>query len=219
VEGTFWSRAITAVTPGATRSGRSERAGASERPVRPRPDQAASVQIQFDRGEPVAINGVAMPLVELSATLGTIAGVHDIGRVDATRELAGSTSRRTDEAPAAVVLHTAHRALQRAVTTLDTDRVSRFVALQYVNLVGRGLWFTPLREGLDAYVERIQEQVTGNVRVELFEGNCKVLGCQTPARVYARASPRHGAPIRVRGARPLQNLRGSQGARRAKGLV
>jgi argininosuccinate synthase len=123
------------------------------------PDQTASVELTFDRGVPTAINGVAMAFVELVASLGTIAGAHDV---------------------AALVLQTAHGELQRLVTSGDTDRFSRIVSLQYADVVRHGLWFTPLREALDAYVEKIQERVTGLIRLELFKGGCRVVDRRSP---------------------------------------
>ena len=86
------------------------------------PDEAAYVEMTFERGVPTAINGVAMPLVELIASLGTIAGAHGVGRIDMVENrLVGIKSREIYEAPAAVVLHMAHKELQRMVTTRDAD--------------------------------------------------------------------------------------------------
>jgi argininosuccinate synthase len=123
---------------------------------------------------PTAINGVAMPLVELVASLGTIAGAHGVGRIDMV-ELAGIKSREIYEAPAALVLHMAHKELQRMVSTKDAARFSRAVSLQYADIVYNGLWFTPLREALDAYVSKVQERVGGVIRLKLFKGDCRVV--------------------------------------------
>ena len=132
------------------------------------PAEAAYVEITFERGVPTAINGVLMPLVELIASLGTIAGAHGVGR------------GIFYEAPAAVVLHTAHRELQRMVTAREAGRFSRVVSGEYTDVVCNGLWFTPLHEALDAYVEKIQERVTGVVRLKLFKGDCRVAGRKSP---------------------------------------
>jgi argininosuccinate synthase len=141
------------------------------------PDDPASVELAFERGVPVAINGVAMPLIDLIASLGTIAGAHGVGRIDMVENgLLGVKSRRVYEAPAAVVLHAAHKELQKLVTTRDLDRIARIVSLQYADLVYNGLWFTPMREALDAFVEKVQERVTGAVRLRLFKGDCRIVG-------------------------------------------
>src|SRR5207253_11118554 len=110
------------------------------------PAQAAYVEMTFEAGVPTAINGVAMPLVELIASLGTIAGAHGVGRIDMVENrVVGIKSREIYEAPAAVALHAAHAELQKLVTTRDVDRFARTVSIQYADIVYSGLWFTPLR--------------------------------------------------------------------------
>ena len=152
------------------------------------PDQPAYVEISFERGVPMAINGVAMPLLDLIASLGTIAGAHGVGRIDMVENrLVGIKSREVYEAPAAVVLHAAHKELQKLVTMKDLDRLSRLVSLQYADIVYNGLWFTATREALDAFVEKVQERVTGTVRLKLFKGDCRVVGRKSPFALYEHA--------------------------------
>jgi argininosuccinate synthase len=152
------------------------------------PDEAAYVEMTFERGVPTAINGVTMPLVELIASLGTIAGAHGVGRIDMVENrLVGIKSREIYEAPAALVLHMAHKELQRMVTTKDADRFSRAVSLQYADIVYNGLWFTPLREALDAYVAKVQERVSGVIRLKLFKGDCRVAGRKSRFALYDQA--------------------------------
>ena len=152
------------------------------------PGEPAYVEVAFEQGVPVAINGVAMPLLDLIASLGTIAGAHGVGRIDMLENrLVGIKSREIYEAPAAVVLHAAHQELQKMVTTRDADRFSRLVSLHYADIVYNGLWFTPLREALDAYVEKVQERVTGVVRLKLFKGDCRVVGRTSPFSLYEHA--------------------------------
>jgi argininosuccinate synthase len=152
------------------------------------PDQAAYVEIAFERGVPTAINGVAMPLLDLIASLGTIAGAHGVGRIDMVENrLVGIKSREIYESPAAVVLHAAHKELQKLVTTKDLDRIARYVSLQYADLVYNGLWFTPTREALDGFVEKVQERVTGDVRLKLFKGDCRIVGRRSPFALYEHA--------------------------------
>src|SRR6185503_8792145 len=112
------------------------------------------VELTFERGVPTAINGVSMSLIDLISNLGTIAGAHGVGRIDMVENrLVGIKSREIYEAPAAVVLHAAHKELQKLVTTKDLERFSRMVSLQYADIIYNGLWFTPLRHALDAFVE------------------------------------------------------------------
>jgi argininosuccinate synthase len=128
-----------------------------------------------------------MPLLDLIVSLATIAGAHGVGRIDMVENrLAGVKSREVYEAPAAVVLHAAHKELQKIVTTKDVDRFSRTVSLQYADTVYDGLWFTPLREALDAVVDEIQERVTGVIRMKLFKGGCWIVGRKSPFALYDR---------------------------------
>jgi argininosuccinate synthase len=138
------------------------------------PAEPAYIEIAFDRGVPVAVNGVAMPPLDLIASLTTLAGAHGVGR-SSTAEYGplGVNSRRAYEAPAAVLLYLAHRELQTLVTSPDLNRFGHLVGLQYADLIDSGLWFTPLREALDAFVERVQERVSGAVRLQLFRGVCR----------------------------------------------
>src|SRR5262249_37581483 len=129
------------------------------------PSEPAYVDIQFERGAPTAVNGVTMPLIDLIGTIAMIAGAHGVGRVD----VAASRGRGIVEAPAAVVLHAAHAELQKLVTSREAARFSRRVSREYADVIERGSWYSPLREALDAYVDRIQERVSGAVRLKLFK--------------------------------------------------
>jgi argininosuccinate synthase len=145
------------------------------------PDTPAMVDIEFDRGVPAKINGVAMGLVELIQSLETIAGVHGVGRIDMVENRSGGDkSREIYEAPAAVVLHTAHRELQAFVTPRDLERLTSELGVRYADLVYKGLWFTATREAIDSLVRHVQTRVTGIIRVRLFKGECRVIGRQSP---------------------------------------
>lgn len=144
------------------------------------PEEPAYVEISFERGVPTGINDVAMPFVELIPSLGIIAGAHGLGRIDVVENRSDGKSRRIYEAPAAVVLHAAHQDIQKLVTTRELDRFARSVSLQYAELVYNGSWFEPLRPALDAFVENVQQRVTGVVRLKLFKGKCQVVGRQSP---------------------------------------
>jgi argininosuccinate synthase len=141
------------------------------------PDTPAYVEVSFQRGAPTGINGVTMLFTELIDSLTTIAGAHGVGRIDTIeKRQAGITSREISEAPAAVVLHAAHRELETFVLARDLERLKRELSLKYADLVYNGLWFTPMREALDAFNHKVQEHVTGTIRLRLFKGSCEVVG-------------------------------------------
>lgn len=126
------------------------------------PSEPAFVEISFVRGVPTAINGVAMPLVELVGSLGTLASMHGVGRADAHGLLC--------DAPAAVLLHAGHRDLTRVASSPDVERFTAAATAAYVELVEQARWFSPLRDALDAYFLAVQARVTGHARLRLFKG-------------------------------------------------
>jgi argininosuccinate synthase len=145
------------------------------------PDAPAYVEIEFERGVPVRINGVPMPLIELIQSLETIAGAHGIGRIDSVENRAdGAKVRAVYEAPSAVALHAAHRDLQAFVTPRDLDRLCAELAMVYAEIVDDGLWYSPRREAIDAFVAKVQEQVSGVIRLRLFKSSCEVVGRSSP---------------------------------------
>jgi argininosuccinate synthase len=154
------------------------------------PDAPAYVEVTFERGVPAAVNGVSMPFPELIESLTTIAGSHGVGRIDTIeRRRAGIVSREICEAPAAVVLHAAHRELETLVLERDVERLKQELSLKYADLVYNGLWFTPMREALDAFTRTVQEPVTGTIRVKLFKGSCEVVGRSTRSSGSRAAEP------------------------------
>ena len=154
------------------------------------PEEPAYVEVTFARGVPTAINGVSMPILDLINTVGMIAGAHGVGRIDMVENrLVGSKSREVYEAPAAVVLHAAHKELQKLVISKDLERFSRTVGLQYAEAIYNGLWFTTLREALDAFVNKIQEQVDGTIRLKLFKGDCRIVGRKSTFAPDTRPKP------------------------------
>lgn len=138
------------------------------------PDEPAAIELTFDRGTPMAINGVAMPLLDLVGSLATIAAAHGVGRIALPDRSEGRAWFALCEAPAAVVLHAAHRALQAQVTSKDLERQCRETSLAYADLVARGEWFGPARAALDAAVIATEAGVTGVVTLKLFKGTCRV---------------------------------------------
>ena len=152
------------------------------KPLAQTPSQPAHVEVEFERGAAVGINGVTMRFGELIDSLKTIAGEHGVGRLDRIKVRAdGRRSRALYEAPAAVVLHLAHAELWRFVSSESQQRFDTAVSLAYVEAIDRGEWFDPLRAGIDAYVNATSEQMTGTIRVRLFKGAAAVVGRRTKA--------------------------------------
>ena len=106
----------------------------------------------------------------------------------------GSKSREVYEAPVAVVLHAAHKELQKLVIAKDLERFSRIVSVQYAEVIYSGLWFTPFREALDAFVDKVQERVSGTIRLKLFKGDCRIVGRKSTFGLNDRA-PKAGDTV------------------------
>lgn len=149
------------------------------------PNEPAYVEIGFERGIPVSLDGKRMGGVALIDRLAEIAGEHGVGRIDhLENRLVGIKSREVYEAPAAVVLLKAHRALEAMTLTRDQSRFKELVAQTYADLIYNGLWFSSLREDLAAYVESSQRFVTGSIRVRLHKGSATVVGRSSPYSLY-----------------------------------
>ncbi len=149
------------------------------------PDEAESIQIGFERGNPVSLNGEKLSPVELLTRLNKIAGAHGIGRVDIVENrLVGMKSRGVYETPAGTVIFRAHQALESICLDKYTMHYKDFVAVKYAELVYNGMWFVQLREALDAFVKVTQKNVSGSVRLKLFKGNVIISGRQSPFSLY-----------------------------------
>ena len=145
------------------------------------PNEPAYVEVEFDRGVPIKANGVEMPLVELIESVEIIAGAHGVGRIDMVENATtGMKSREIYEAPAAVVLHTAHRELEKLVIPRDLERLAHDLGRAYADLAYNGRWFSLTREAIDAFTQTIQPRVAGAVRLKLFKGDCRVVGRRSP---------------------------------------
>jgi argininosuccinate synthase len=155
------------------------------RAPREAPDIPAYVEIEFEHGVPVAINGVSLSLVELISSLETIAGAHGVGRIDLLENRLGDTkSREIYEAPAGVLLHAAHSELQKYVTPRELARLASDVGVRYADLVYNGQWYSPTREAMDAFVGKVQERVTGSIRLKLYKGDHRVVGRKSLFGLY-----------------------------------
>jgi argininosuccinate synthase len=154
------------------------------------PDVPAVVDVEFEQGVPTKLSGVPMGFLELIQSLETIAGAHGIGRIDMIENRSGGDkSREVYEAPAAVVLHMAHRELQAFVTPRDLERLTSDLGVKYADLVYQGLWFTAAREAIDAMVKHVQKRVSGVIRMRFYKGECRVIGRQSPFADVRAANP------------------------------
>ncbi|MEB3360103.1 MAG: argininosuccinate synthase [Synechococcales bacterium] len=167
---------------------------AMTRAIADTPDQPEFVEIGFTRGIPTSLNGEALSPIDLITQLNDIAGRHGYGRIDMLENrLVGIKSREIYEAPALLVLIKAHRDLESLTLTADVTQYKRGIEETYARLVYNGLWYSPLKGALDAFVQQTQERVTGTVRIKLFKGNAMVVGRQSDLALYTPDLATYGA--------------------------
>jgi argininosuccinate synthase len=158
------------------------------------PNEPEYVEIGFEKGIPISLNGEALPPVALIAKLNEIAGNHGVGRIDMIENrLVGIKSREIYEAPALMVLIHAHRDLESLTLTADVTHYKRGIEETYTQLVYNGLWYSPLKAALDAFIQQTQERVSGTVRVKLFKGNAMTVGRQSDKSLYSPTLATYGA--------------------------
>ena len=149
------------------------------------PDQAEQVAIGFERGIPIAVNGMKLDPVSLVELLNEIGARNAIGRVDLVENrFVGIKSRGCYETPGGTLLIAAHRELEALCLEREVAHFKQHVGLKYAELVYFGLWFTPLREALDAFVETTQKDITGSVKLSLYKGNVTVVGRESENSLY-----------------------------------
>ena len=149
------------------------------------PNRATYVKIDFVKGIPVAINGKTFDPVSLVQKLNEVAGANGIGRIDIIENrLVGMKSRGVYEAPAATLLYFAHNELESMTIDRDTAHYKELIAHKYAELAYNGLWFNPLREALDAFIDVTQKYVTGSVTVKLYKGNMQVVSRKAKNPLY-----------------------------------
>ncbi|MBC6936586.1 MAG: argininosuccinate synthase [Chloroflexi bacterium] len=149
------------------------------------PDEPAYVTVGFEKGVPVSIDGELVPPVELFERLNTLAGAHGIGRADIVENrLVGMKSRGVYETPAGTLLRRAHQALESICLDKYTMHFKDFIAVKYAEMVYNGLWYTQLREALDAFIQVTQRNVTGVVRLKLYKGNLIIAGRRSEYSLY-----------------------------------
>jgi argininosuccinate synthase len=158
------------------------------------PAKSAYVEVKFERGIPVALDGEELAPVELVERLNAIGGAHGVGRIDMVENrLVGIKSREIYEAPAAVILTAAHEALESVALSKDVARFKAKVAAEWADLTYNGLWFSALRQDLQAFVTSTQEHVSGEVRLKLFRGGLQVVGRKAPESLYSLELATYGS--------------------------
>ncbi|TME86508.1 MAG: argininosuccinate synthase [Chloroflexi bacterium] len=156
------------------------------------PASPAVIELTFEQGIPTSLRTIPSPSaggqgggVFLVEELNRVGGLHGVGRIDMIEDrFVGIKSREIYEAPAAVILHTAHRALEDLVLDAEVGRFKTSVAAEYARLVYQGKWFTSHRRDLDAYVQSTQGSVSGMVRIKLHKGSAQVIGRSSPYSLY-----------------------------------
>jgi argininosuccinate synthase len=149
------------------------------------PDREEQVEIGFEKGIPVSINGMKMDPVSLVELLNEIGGRNAVGRVDLVENrFVGIKSRGCYETPGGTLLLTAHREIEALCLDRDLMHYKQEIGLKYAELVYFGMWFTPLREALDAFVETTQQTITGSVTLSLYKGNVSVISRNSEYSLY-----------------------------------
>ena len=150
------------------------------------PDKPTYVTISFEKGVPVALNGEKMDGVKLIKDLNKIGGENGIGLYDVVENrLVGMKSRGVYETPGGTILYHAHDVIETICLDKETQHYKAGLALKYADLVYNGQWYTPLREAMDAFVDKTQETCTGEVKLKLYKGNIINAGVTSPYTLYS----------------------------------
>jgi argininosuccinate synthase len=154
-------------------------------PIELTPDAAEYVEIDFEQGVPVALNGQKLPLVQLIETLNELGGKHGVGRIDhIENRLVGIKSREVYENPAALILINAHKELEFLTLPREVTQFKTQVEQQMAKIIYEGLWYSPLKAALDAFIDETQKVVSGTLRIKLHKGNHTVVGRKSPNSLY-----------------------------------
>jgi len=152
------------------------------------PDSPAVVDIEFEKGIPVALDGKKMSGLDMIIRLNEIGAANGVGRLDMIENrVVGIKSREIYEAPAATILHFAHRELERLTLEKSVFQYKKNISQDYANIIYNGIWFSPMRKALDAFVNETQNPVTGLVRLKLYKGGISLLGRTSPYSLYNEA--------------------------------
>ncbi|HOK39482.1 MAG TPA: argininosuccinate synthase [bacterium] len=190
------------------------------------PDKPEYIEIEFEKGEPVALNNQKMNCVDLITELNKIGGRHSIGRVDMIENrLVGIKSREIYECPAAEILYCAHHELEAMCLDRETYHFKHTIETRYSELVYYGWWYSPLREALDAFINKTQEYVSGKIKIKLYKGNIIIASRQSKNSLYVQKLATYdkgdifdqklakgfvqlwGLPLKVVGQRKINNER------------
>jgi argininosuccinate synthase len=175
------------------------------------PDNPAEVTIGFEQGVPVSLDGQKLSGVALLEKLNKLGGAHGIGRIDLVENrFVGMKSRGCYETPGGTLIMAAHRELEALTLDKNTLHYKQRLALDYAEMVYNGLWFTPLREALDAFFDKVSESATGEVTLRLYKGNLDPVSRKSPYSLYSLdiASFTMGASYDQKDARGFINLIG-----------
>ena len=149
------------------------------------PDEAEEVVIEFEEGNPIAVNGKKLSPAQLLEDLNTRAGKHGVGRVDIVENrFVGMKSRGVYETPGGTILHIAHRGIEQLILDGPSMLLRDEIMPKYASLIYNGLWFSPEREMLQAMIDTSQKNVTGEVKIKLYKGSCSLLGRRSPKSIY-----------------------------------
>ncbi len=158
------------------------------------PDEPEYVEIGFEKGLPVSLNGDMLSPVALVTQLNEIVGRHGVGRIDMVENrLVGIKSREIYEAPALLVLIHAHRDIESLTLTGDVTQYKRNIEQSYAQMIYNGLWYSPLKSALDAFILQTQERVSGTVKIKLFKGNAIIAGRKSENTLYTDELSTYGA--------------------------
>jgi len=151
------------------------------------------IEIYFEKGIPKKIDGKTLKLRNLISQLNEIGGLHGVGRTDLVENrLVGIKSREIYEAPAATILYTAHKELESLVLDRELAHFKEVISLKYSELVYYGLWYSPLKEALDSFVNSTQKRVSGSIKLKLFKGNCVAVARKSPHSLYKKELSTYG---------------------------
>lgn len=185
IDANIWGRACEAGVLENPWNEAPEEAFAWTNSIEQSPDSPEYVEIEFVKGKPVALNGHPLNLVSLIEELNHIGGKHGVGRIDhIENRLVGIKSREVYENPAALILINAHKELEFLTLPREVTNFKINIEQQFSKSLYDGLWYSPLMQALDAFIEKTQETVTGTVRVKLFKGNHNVVGRKSDYSLY-----------------------------------
>ncbi|MFH1904664.1 MAG: argininosuccinate synthase [bacterium] len=150
------------------------------------PNKPAYIEIYFETGIPRKLNGKTINSINLIEKLNQLGAQNGVGRIDMVENrLVGIKSREIYEAPVAVILHNAHNALEELVLDRETMHFKEIISQKYAEIIYYGLWHSPLKEALDEFVNKTQENVTGTIKVKLYKGTCTVVGRKSKFSLYS----------------------------------